>query len=76
MPALGATPRTTSDTGEICAVHLFIVMHGKSGHLKSVLRIRDPDFFTPVSDPGSGISFFRVLDLGSRISDTGSQSQI
>ncbi len=41
------------------------------------IRIRDPGLgaFWPL-DPGSGISFFRIPDLGSRISDPGSQDYI
>ncbi len=36
------------------------------------IRIRDPVPFWPL-DPGSRISFFRIPDLGSRISDPGSR---
>jgi hypothetical protein len=44
---------------------LLLILHGKF-MLCSVLWIRDPVPFWPL-DPGSGIGFFRIQDLGSRI---------
>jgi hypothetical protein len=71
MPALGVAPRTTLDTGEIYSIY----RHAQKG-TSSKTSVVDSVFFTPGSDPGYGISFFRVLDLGSRISDPGPRSQI
>ena len=45
----------------ICINHLLPLSNGPA-----VLRIRDPVPFWPL-DPGSGIGFFRIPDLGSRI---------
>ncbi len=52
---------------QINAIYLSLdLREGRQSYYRRRIRIRDPVPFWPL-DPGSGIGFFRIPDLGSRI---------